>query len=81
VKYLGELPALVLAELLHLVRIVRQVLMLQQLDLPADYSGSSSPTLLGLMLGRFENARTFLQRANRLHQNLVLKTLSAPLRS
>jgi hypothetical protein len=75
---LGELLALVLAELRHLVMIVTLVRMLRRL---ADYSESKSPTLLGLMMGRFDNARTFLRRANRLHQNLVLKTLSAPLRS
>jgi hypothetical protein len=79
-KYLAELLALVLEELRHRALILAQM-MLQRLVLPADYSGSTSPTLQGLKLGRFDNARTFLQRANRLHQNLVLKTLSAPLRS
>jgi hypothetical protein len=79
-KYLVVLPALVLVELLHQAQML-SLKKLQVFALPADYSGSTSPTLQGLKLGRFGNARTFLRRANRLHQNLVLKTLSAPLRS
>ena len=47
----------------------------------ADCSGSKSPTLQVLTMDLLDNARTFHRRANHLHQNLVLKTLSAPLRS
>jgi hypothetical protein len=39
-----------------------------------DCSGSKSPTLQVLKMDLLDNARTFLQRANHLHQNLVLKT-------
>jgi hypothetical protein len=44
-------------------------------------TGSRSPTLQVLKKDLIGIARTFLLRANRLHRNLVLKTLSAPLRS
>jgi hypothetical protein len=72
-KYLAQQLASVLVGHLHLV--------LQQAYPPAGCSGSRSPTLQELMKGLIGNARTSLQRANHLHRNLVLKTLSAPLRS
>jgi hypothetical protein len=65
-KYLVELLALVLAGCLHLE--------LQLAHLPVGCSGSKSPTLQALKMDLLDNARTFPQRANHLHQNLVLKT-------
>ena len=51
-----------------------QQLVLQQVFLQLDCSGSKSPTLQVLKMDLLDSARTFLQRANHLHQNLVLKT-------
>jgi hypothetical protein len=72
-KYLVQQLALVLAEHLHLE-------MPQAYPL-VDCSGSKSPTLQEQKIDLLDIARTSLQRANHLHRNLVLKTLSAPLRS
>jgi hypothetical protein len=72
-KYSEQQPASVLVE--------HQRLELQQAFLPMDCSGSRSPTLQVLKIDLLGIARTFLLRANHLHRNLVLKTLSAPLRS
>jgi hypothetical protein len=52
------------------------------LGLPADYFGSVQPIQSVQKMDLLDIARTFLQRANHLLQNLVLiATLSAPLRS
>jgi hypothetical protein len=63
-----------LVGLLALVLVGRLQLELQLAHLPAGYSGSKSPTLQVLTMDLLDSARTFLQRANHLHQNLVLKT-------
>jgi hypothetical protein len=65
-KYLEPQQVSVLVERPHLV--------LQLVHQLADCSGSKSPTLQALKMDLLDNARTFLQRANHLHQNLVLKT-------
>jgi hypothetical protein len=70
---LARTLALVLVELRHLAWLKKR--------LPADCSGSRSPTLQVQKMDLPDNARTSLRRANHLHQNLVLiETLSAPLR-
>jgi hypothetical protein len=76
-KYLVQQLVLVLVGRRHLVL---------QLAYPhlrplVDCSGSRSPTLQERKIDLLDIARTSLPRANHLHRNLVLKTLSAPLRS